>query len=144
MCRVSVVRARREACLLLLHTPRSSISTSSVPCVIAVFKSVYFTRIHTGSLRVYTRWLPPRSPPLPGGGRAGAWATGELVTRQSPQYSLHAPPGGSRPRYSRNVVFPVLFKSCYYQYIQNEHASQTPTSQRMTRLRTHANTTEQT
>ena len=90
--------------------------------MLAVFKSVYYVVLYAHSHRkpesIYAL-APPPAPPLPGGGRAGAWATGELVTRQSPQYSLHAPPGGSRPRYSRNVVFPVLFKSCYYQYYKS-------------------------
>jgi hypothetical protein len=126
----SVRGVKRASCSSTLRG-RASVRVAS--CVIAVFKSVYFTRIHTGSLRVYTRWLPPRSPPRPRGrggaparGRLGLW--GELVSRDASRVSslstqLTRPPGGFRPRYSQNVVFPVfktvLFKSCYYQYYKS-------------------------
>ena len=87
--------------------------------MLAVFKSVYFTRIHTGSLRVYTRWLPPRSPPSPGAGaparagRLGLWGELVLVSRDASRvhsssvHSLHALPAASVP-----AIHKMLYSRC--------------------------------
>ena len=121
----SVRGVKRASCSSTLRG-RASVRVAS--CVSGVQICILYAHSHRKPESIYAL-APPPAPPLPGGGRApargrlGLW--GELVSRDASRVSssdlstqLTRPPGGFRPRYSQNVVFPV-FKTVLFNIINH-------------------------